>query len=33
VLQRAGIRGVANMPGSMQAWKRAGYPMERQPGG
>jgi len=33
VLQRAGIRGVANMPGSMQAWKRAGYPMEGQPGG
>lgn len=33
VLQRAGVAEVANMPGSMQAWKRAGYPLEGQPGG
>jgi hydroxyacylglutathione hydrolase len=29
VLQQAGLRDVANMPGSMQAWKHAGFPVER----
>ncbi len=33
VLQRAGVAGVANLPGSMQAWKSAGYPLEGQPAG
>ncbi len=33
VLQRAGVADVANMPGSMQAWKRAGYPLQGQPAG
>lgn len=33
VLRRAGVADVANMPGSMQAWKRAGYPLEGQPAG
>ncbi|HWI84446.1 MBL fold metallo-hydrolase [Ramlibacter sp.] len=31
VLQRAGLADVATMPGSMQAWKRAGYPLEEAP--
>lgn len=31
VLQRAGLDRVANMPGSLQAWKRAGHPLEGQP--
>jgi hydroxyacylglutathione hydrolase len=29
LLRQAGFTQVANLPGSMQAWKRAGYPIER----
>lgn len=29
LLQQAGVEHVYNVPGSMQAWKRARYPLER----
>ena len=29
LLQRAGFTRVANLPGSMQAWTGAGYPVEK----
>jgi hydroxyacylglutathione hydrolase len=29
ILQQEGFKRVCNLPGSMQAWKRAGYPLEK----